>query len=52
MSCLCCVSARSYFFHAHSHICAKICPTDGILGIAGKLLIRRTHLACLLNAIV
>ena len=52
VSCLCCVSARSYFFHAHSHICAKICPTDGILGIAGKLLIRRTHLACLLNAIV
>jgi hypothetical protein len=50
--CLCCVSARSSFFHAHSHIWAEIGPTNGILGIARKLLTRRTHLACLLNAIV
>ena len=51
-SCLCCVSARSYFFHAHSHIWAKIGPTNGILGIPRKLSMRRAHLACLLKAIV
>ena len=40
------------FFRTHSHISTKTCPTNGILGIARKLLTRRTHLACLLNAIV
>jgi hypothetical protein len=39
-----------YFFCPHSHRCAKTCPTNGILGIVGKVFSRRSHLAHLIKA--
>ena len=41
-----------YFFRTHSHIWAKTCLTNGILGIARKLLTRQTHLVCLIKAVL
>jgi hypothetical protein len=39
-----------YFFRTLSHIWAKTCLTNGILGIVGKVFPRGSHLAHLIKA--
>jgi hypothetical protein len=46
---LCCVSALGIFFEL-THIWAKTCLTNGILGIVGKVFPRGSHLAHLIKA--